>query len=40
MSKEQLEEVVELAKAIRKEKTTMLIDNNRIILFTIYKKVR
>ena len=40
MSKEQLEEVVELAKVIRKEETTMLIDNNRIILFTIYKKVR
>lgn len=40
MSKEQLEEVGELAKVIRKEKTIMLIDNNRIILFTIYKKVR
>ena len=40
MSKEQLEEVGELAKVIRKEETTMLIDNNRIIFFTIYKKVR
>ena len=30
MSKEQLKEVGELAKVIRKEETTMLIDNNRI----------